>query len=271
VNRLFESYQFGEAGRQIYEFFWSEFADKYIEAAKPQLKEGGDRAFYTAWTLVRVLDKCLRMLHPFTPFVTEELWGLLKEACQSKSESFTPEDGWSEALIIANWPNSKGVESWESLAIDNFNKGDDHLRAIRLLKTELNIPVKQPTLGTIVPQKNFKDLINSQKEYISSGSATVFDIVDDVSDLVEYQNYPSTTVPSSGSIIYLKVDKGNSEQLQREKFQNQLEETNNLIKRLEKLLASDFAAKAPVQVVQKEREKLETYRQTAQRIQDQLK
>jgi valyl-tRNA synthetase len=72
VDRLFTAYQYGEAGRQIYEFFWSEFADWYVEIAKLQLAEGGDRAFYTAQTLVRVLDACLRMLHPFTPFVTEE-------------------------------------------------------------------------------------------------------------------------------------------------------------------------------------------------------
>ncbi len=88
VNRLFESYQFGEAGRQIYEFFWSEFADKYIEGAKSQLTKGGDSAFYTTWTLVRVLDKCLRMLHPFTPYVTEELWGIHKENMHSKIKLF---------------------------------------------------------------------------------------------------------------------------------------------------------------------------------------
>ena len=57
VNRLFESYQFGEAGRQIYDFFWSEFADWYIEISKLQMKEGGDKAFYTAWTLLRVMDR----------------------------------------------------------------------------------------------------------------------------------------------------------------------------------------------------------------------
>ena len=78
VDRLFASYQYGEAGRQIYEFFWSEFADWYVEIAKQQLAEGGDRAFYTAQTLTRTLDACLRLLHPYTPFVTETVWGHLK-------------------------------------------------------------------------------------------------------------------------------------------------------------------------------------------------
>ena len=87
VERLFQTFQYGEAGRQIYEFFWSEFADWYLEIAKLQVADGGDRAFYTANLTVRVFDYILRLLHPFTPFVTEELWGHLKRACQEKSDS----------------------------------------------------------------------------------------------------------------------------------------------------------------------------------------
>jgi valyl-tRNA synthetase len=85
VNRLFETYQFGEAGRQIYDFFWMEFADWYLEISKDQIAEGGDRAFYTVQSLVSIFDTCLRFLHPFTPFVTEALWGHLKSACQETS------------------------------------------------------------------------------------------------------------------------------------------------------------------------------------------
>jgi len=77
VERLFQSYQYGEAGRQVYEFFWSDFADWYVEAAKRQMAEGGLRSFNTASTLARILDISLRLLHPITPFVTEELWGHL--------------------------------------------------------------------------------------------------------------------------------------------------------------------------------------------------
>ncbi len=165
VNRLFESYQFGEAGRQIYEFFWSEFADWYIEAAKSQISEGGDRAFYTTWTLVRVLDKCLRLLHPFTPYVTEELWGHLKNACQSKSDFFTPDEGWSEALIIAKWPASKNEEDWEAPAVDRFTKATiDHTRAFRTLKTMNGQSASQKSKGVIIINNENKDLILDQQE-----------------------------------------------------------------------------------------------------------
>jgi len=122
VDRLFGNYQYGEAGRQIYDFFWGEFADWYVEIAKQQLSEGGDRAFYTASTLVRVLDACLRMLHPFTPFVTEELWGHLKTAAISKGAAYRPyvTGDWEPALIVAHFPEPGAEESWEVEKISSF-------------------------------------------------------------------------------------------------------------------------------------------------------
>jgi len=104
VARLFDGHQYGEAGRQIHEFLWNEFADWYLEVAKLQLDEGPDRARLTAKILVHALDRCLRLLHPYTPFVTEELWGHLKAACQDHPAGFAPEGGWEEALIVAMWP-----------------------------------------------------------------------------------------------------------------------------------------------------------------------
>jgi len=79
VNDLFESYQFGEAGKQIYEFLWNDYADWYVEISKRQLAQGGPRAYYTAYSLARILDTMLRLLHPYTPYVTEALWGYLKK------------------------------------------------------------------------------------------------------------------------------------------------------------------------------------------------
>src|SRR5207249_3974756 len=97
ATRLIEDYQFGEAGRQIYEFFWGEYCDWYLEIAKIQLRaadERGDRAARTATlsTLTGVLDHALRLLHPYMPFVTEEIYQQLP--------------GHGEALIIAPWPQA---------------------------------------------------------------------------------------------------------------------------------------------------------------------
>ncbi|MCX6035955.1 MAG: valine--tRNA ligase, partial [Chloroflexi bacterium] len=102
VERLFQAYQYGEAGRQIYEFFWSDFADWYVEVAKLQMQRAQNRE-QTVVTLARVLDMCLRLLHPITPFVTEELWGHLRRALLASPLSGLAKD-WPEALIIASWP-----------------------------------------------------------------------------------------------------------------------------------------------------------------------
>jgi valyl-tRNA synthetase len=91
VDELFASYLYGEAGRQVYDFLWGEYADWYIEIAKTALY-GGDEASKkrTLNILTYVLDTCLRLLHPFIPFVTEEIW------------QHIPHEG--EALMIAKWP-----------------------------------------------------------------------------------------------------------------------------------------------------------------------
>jgi valyl-tRNA synthetase len=272
VNRLFESYQFGEAGRQIYEFFWGEFADWYIESAKLQLSQGGDRAFYTAWTLMRVLDKCLRLLHPFTPYVTEELWGHLKTSADSRGNTYDVEDGWAEALIIAKWPGSKAEEEWEKDAVSTFISGTiEHTRAFRSLKTDLNIPVNQKIGGTIITDKETLPMILAQKDFIASlGAIKDIEILDVIPDAEKYQNYSSTSIPSTGSIVFLKTEEVFSQQEMRDKLMKEFELTNSLVKRLEGLLASDFSTKAPPQVVEKERSKLDTYKQTAHTIKTQL-
>jgi valyl-tRNA synthetase len=94
ATRLIDAYQFGEAGRQIYDFLWGDFADWYIEAAKPRLR--GDDPDPVRQTLVYVLDQTLRLLHPYIPYVTEELWQHIPHVA-----------GEQPALIIAEWPEPR--------------------------------------------------------------------------------------------------------------------------------------------------------------------
>ena len=143
VDRLFQTFQYGEAGRQIYEFFWSDFADWYLEIAKGQLAQGGQRAYTTAHTLVRVLDSCLRMLHPFTPFVTEELWGHLHTALRESPLAELAGD-WPAALIAARWPEPHPDEGWEAGKVADFIQIQELIRAIRNLRAEKGVsPAKR--------------------------------------------------------------------------------------------------------------------------------
>jgi valyl-tRNA synthetase len=108
ATRLIDEYNFGEAGRQINEFFWSEYCDWYIEIAKVQMASDDDSVKATTAAILRAtLDRALRLLHPFMPFVTEEVWQYLIGAGGSATMSL-PEDGSPPAprpaLIMAPWP-----------------------------------------------------------------------------------------------------------------------------------------------------------------------
>lgn len=268
VNRLFEGYQFGEAGRQIYEFFWSEFADWYVEISKDQIIEGGDRAFYTIQTLVRILDTCLRFLHPFTPFITEELWGHLKSVCQEVSPSLAPVGGWEEALIIAKWPEPGTMEGWETGAVEDFTLIQEMVRAIRNIRAEYHVQPGHKIACTIGAGKKL-DVVESQSQTFVSLAGIdpgAFSIVktplEPSEDVITLVVTPvEISLPLAGLVDIAA---------ERERLEKELAEAVSQIDRLEKLLESPFAEKAPPAVVQKEGEKLATYQETAERIRQQL-
>ncbi|MEW6503634.1 MAG: valine--tRNA ligase [Chloroflexota bacterium] len=268
VERLFTNYQYGEAGRQIYDFFWSEFADWYVEIAKLQLAEGGDRAFYTAQTLLRVLDACLRLLHPFTPFVTEELWGHLKRAAQEKGSAFSPKGGWEEALIIARWPEAQPTEGWEEEKIADFNLIQEVIRAIRNLRTEKKVTPGKRIPATIVAGEKLA-VFQQQSAAIAALAYLQPDHLALLADLPEKPENQIALVVA-GVEIYLPLADLVDVEAERARLQNELAEAEKQIERLRGLLASPFAEKAPPAVVEKERQKLVTFEETAARLREQI-
>jgi len=268
VDRLFANFQYGEAGRQIYDFFWGEFADWYVEIAKLQLAEGGSRAFYTASTLVRVLDMCLRLLHPFTPFVTEELWGNLKRAVQERTAAWGPANGWEDALIVAQYPEPRPEEDWEPKAIADFTLVQEVVRVIRNLRTEKRVPPSRK-VPVVISAGERLGILNGQREAIAflAGIQTEhFDLVETLAD--RPQNAVALTI--LGVEIYLPLEGLVDADAERVRLQKELDETESQINRLENLLGSPFVERAPAQVVERERQKLATFKDTAARLRDQL-
>ena len=268
VDRLFTNHQYGEAGRQIYDFFWSEFADWYLEISKNQIKEGGDKAFYTIQTLVRILDICMRLLHPFTPFVTEELWGHLKTACKEKSDLLTPKNGWADALMIAKWPEAQEIEVWEDEKIKSFSIIQDIVRGIRNVRTEKKIPPSKKIPAVIVASDKIQ-IIKEQISTISTLSALEPNKLK-VVDYLEEKPADTTTLVTSGIEIYLTLSEFVDNQAEITRLNKEFQELNNQIERLEKLLNSSFSEKAPVQVVEKEKERLMNFKNSAEKIKAQL-
>ena len=267
VNNLFENYQFGEAGRQVYDFLWNDFADWYLEASKRQLAEGGDRAAYTAIILADVLGLMLRLLHPFTPFVTEALYGYLKEACESNEIIYNPKGDWAEHLIIARWPERMPQDEWEETAIKDFELIQGMVRAIRNLRSEFKLEPNK-TIDAILVSENKTDFLQSNKSLLV-----------DLAGLDEnaLQILPGKTQTEGLTVlvvedieVYLDLKASTDSEQDQERLEKELVEADSQIARLEKLLASPFAQKAPANVVDAEREKLAGYKSSAEKIRERL-
>jgi valyl-tRNA synthetase len=271
VERLFSAYQYGEAGRQIYEFFWSEFADWYIEIAKQQMAEKGTRAASTAGLLLQVLDACLRMLHPFTPFVTEALWGHLKEAAMEHPAAFKPfnQSGkWEDALIIAQYPESTPAADWESERVEQFTMVQEIVRSIRNMRAEKNVTPGKRIGATIVTADRF-DFINQELPVIAGLAHLDLNQIQVMKNL-ESKPKGQAALVVAGVEMYFPLAELVDLEAERVRLDKELAAIHGEITRLEALLASPFGQKAPPAVVEKERQKLDAYRDTAAKINQQL-
>ncbi|MBL8101678.1 MAG: valine--tRNA ligase [Anaerolineales bacterium] len=268
VERQFQNFQYGQAGQQIYDFIWSDFADWYVEIAKQGLNEGGIRAARAADTLARVFDTSLRLLHPFTPFVTEEIWGHLHSALRESPLNAICID-WPDALIVAKFPEPRDVEGWEEEKIADFALIQEIVRSIRNLRAEKNVAPGKKIAASISAGAR-TDLLKEQAQVIASLAGL------DHSSLVIDESLPDKPNDAValivGSVeIYLPlagmVDLAN----EKVRLEKELKEAESHIQRLETLLGSDFANKAPAALVAKEKDKLAAYKDTAEKIKAQLK
>jgi len=268
VDRLFNNHQYGEAGRYIYEFFWGEYADWYLEIAKEQISQGGDRAYYTIETLIKVFDMAMRMLHPFTPYVTEELWQQLKDTV-SNSPYQDRLGEWPEALMIAPWPEPRPVEDWETPRVRDFELIQDIVRIIRNLRAEKGVKPGKLIPATFVAGEQTLTLSSE----IGSLSTLAYLDQDQIVILKTQDEKPRGQIALvAGPVeIYLPLSGLVDLKVEEKRLSNELAETDKQIKRLEELLSSPFAQKAPENVViNNEKDKLADYRETAATLKDQL-
>jgi valyl-tRNA synthetase len=268
ADRLFSTHQYGEAGRQIYEFFWGEYADWYLEIAKTQLAAGGDRAYYTASTLVRVLDAVLRLLHPFTPFVTEEIWQALKKsAVKHGMTPFRSTDTWEEALIIARWPEARLQEGWEKEAVAQFSLVQEVVRSIRNLRSEKKVPPSKKISVSIAAGKH-ADTLSEQRTTLQALAN-----LDPVNlQIAEKPEAPKDAVALVVNTVEIFIPFATLEDTSVDpaRVKKETETLQSQINRLEALLASDFAHKAPAALVEKERTKLFEYKESLEKLKNQF-
>jgi valyl-tRNA synthetase len=269
VERQFQNFQYGQAGQQIYEFIWSDFADWYVEIAKGQMHAArAESREQTVETLVRVFDTCLRLLHPFTPFVTEEIWGHLHSALRESSLKDLCKD-WPDAIIVARFPEPRELEGWEESKIADFTLIQELVRSIRNLRAENNVAPSRRLAAQFAAGAKV-DLLKGQSAVIAALAGLN---VDEIKIEKSIQQKPEDSAALVVGSIEIYIPLAGMVDLTNDKprLEKELKEAQSHIERLEKLLSSDFANKAPAALVTKEREKLEGYKDTAEKLKAQLK
>lgn len=269
VNQLFESHQYGEAGKQIYEFLWNEFADWYVEIAKRQLTDNDEHAYTTVTTLCEVLDVMLRLLHPFTPFVTEALWGYLKQASQAKGLLSGIQKEWEEALIIARWPSTVELADSDKQLLRDFNFLQELVRAVRNLRSEQKVEPSRKVSAWLISEAQLS-LLEGQKQVIADLAG--LDIQHFYLSSQKTEDMPDnlSAIVVNDMEVYLRLKEEVDVAGEQERLKKELIEIESQIDRLSTLLASPFANKAPEKIVNAEREKLESYRTSAEKIRSQI-
>ena len=253
VDALIERYQFGEAGRQIHDFLWGEFCDWFIEISKVPLYGDDPQLAKTAQAvLVYVLERTLRLLHPFTPFVTEETWQHL------------PHEG--EALIIAPWPEPDALDEQAEAEMGPIM---EMVRAIRNARAEYEVEPSREIEALIVGGERH-DLVAAHADVLTR-LARVDPARLRIVKRLEARPTKALALVVGAYEVYLPLAGLVDVERERERLATELEETAQDIARSEKLLANQsFVAKAPAEVVERERAKLQDHRDRQARLKARL-
>jgi len=253
VTRLIEAYQFGEAGRQLYEFMWGELADWYIEMAKISLSGQDEQARDTTLrVLVHVLERCLRLLHPYMPFVTEATWQHL------------PHSG--EALIIAHWPTPGARDEEAEVTMQLVM---DVIRAIRNARTEYDVEVGRRIPAVIVAGEK-ATVFRSQADILIQLAHLDAEHLEIVADL-EAKPQQALALVIGGVEVYLPWAGMIDLEAERARLRKELEKVKEQLTRSERTLGNpNFLNKAPAEVVEKERARLAALQEQAAKLRERL-
>ena len=258
VTRLFERFEFGEAGRILYSFIWDDYCDWYIEMTKEQLQDKEAANTTTKSILVYVLDQFLRLLHPIMPFVTEEIWQQI--------------GGQDKSIVVADYPLVN--EAYQDSQVEaQMAQLMELIRAVRTIRNEMNTPLSKPVdLYIKVQDAAGQALLEANQAYIKRFCNPAQLVI---SQAPEHPEEVVTQVLSFAEILMpLKgLIKLEDELARLEGEQAKLEKE---VARIDGKLSNEkFVSRAPEQVVAEERNKrqgylsqLETVKERIQQVKD---
>ena len=263
VNDALAGFELGEAQQKLYDFIWDDYCDWYIEMAKLRLRSGSEPSPLPV--LVHVLERTLRLLHPFMPFITEEIWQHLRSALPQSRSS---EAGLSESIMIASYPQPDAA-SLDAQAEEEISLVMRAVRAIRNARAQLRIPSSQP-LEALVEANGWQQTIEEESNALQALSR------------VEPLRILSGDIPQPGAakgislvvsplVVRLPLEGVVDLEAEAERLRSDRDDCLRNLDRVSALVSNDnFRGKAKPEVVEREEERLKSLQQRRQRLDEVL-
>ncbi len=252
-----DKFELGIAVQKVYDFIWDEFCDWYLEMAKARIWKAEfdqDSADYAMWTLRTVLTEALKLLHPFMPFITEEIYCTL-----------LPKE---ESIMIAQWPTVR--EEWEFPAYNSMVEAvKEVVRGVRNARAEMNVPHNKKTKVYIVGADEracemYETMKQSYQNFLSASKIRVQSTKEGISE-------DSVSIVASNAVVYLPLDELVDKEKERERLQKEEERLKKEIARAQGMLNNpNFVKKAPEKKIQEEKDKLQKYQDMMEKVKLQL-
>ena len=255
VQDNMEHYELGLAVQKIHDFLWDEYCDWYIEMVKPRLYNEDDKTRKAAlWTLKTVLISALKLLHPYMPFITEEI--------------FTHIQNEEESIMISQWPEFR--EEWNfkenEIEIDTIKEA---VRSIRNIRAEMNVAPSKKAKVIIVTNDDFTKNVFEKSEVFFKTLAYASELV--VQDNKNGVGDDAVSVVIPHAAIYMPFAELVDIEKEIERLTKEKEKMLSEIQRVEKKLSNQgFVAKAPANVIDEEKAKGEKYKAILNQIEERL-
>ena len=250
VTDNMEKFELGVAADKIHNFLWDEFCDWYIEMVKPRLWDDNDTTKAAAlWTLREVLSIGLKLLHPYMPFVTEEIYCTLTD---------------DESIMIAPWPVAEESRDF-ALEAKNVDIIKDAVRAIRTVRTDMNVPPSRKAAVYVVSDKeDIRKVFEDSSSFFGTlGYASEVKVQADKTGIDD----DAVSAVIHNAVIYIPFAELVDVEKELERLNKEKARLEGEIKRGEGMLSNpNFVEKAPEAKVNAEKEKLAKYKETYEQV-----
>ena len=255
ATEYLEKFELGMAAQRVYDFIWNEYCDWYIEIVKPRLygTDGADKDT-ARFVLIKVLKDMLKLLHPFMPFITEEIWSYLPNT--------------SERLVRSDWPEFLEEENFEE-SETNIQFIMEAVRSIRNIRAEMNVLPSRKARAIFIPSKDEAKLfIESGAQYFATlANITEVKVVNDKTEIGE--DTASSVI--DGTEIYLPLSDLIDFEKEIERLEKEKARLEGELKRVNGKLSNEkFMSKAPENVINEEKEKLQKYQLMMEKVIERL-